>query len=80
MATRSRRFISQGSGIALAAFVVASMSVHDHRVVANAQNGGRADLLAVGDVKGTSVERHSQLPHVTTVDFGVFGPNVAHHY
>lgn len=80
MVNRSRHFMSQISGIALAAFAVASISVHDHQSVANAQNVSRTGTSALSHAAITSVERSSQLLHATNVDFDGVAPSIAHHY
>ncbi len=70
MATGSRRVTAQRSGIALAALLVASMSVHDHRVAAALQQTTSATGSAVGN----------QPPHLVKASFGTINPGIAHHY
>ncbi len=70
MATGSRRFTFQRSGIAFAALLVASMSVHDHRVAASIQGmsatrGATASVQAANPVK---------------IAYDSIGSTVAHHY
>ena len=80
MANRSRHLMSQISGVALAAFVVGSMSVHGHQTAANAQNFSRTGAPAVGHAAITSFERSNQSLRATNVDFDGIVPNIAHHY
>ncbi len=72
MATRSRLFTAQRSGIAVAALLVASMSVHDHRVAVALQQGA--------PVTGSTAVGSSQPAHLATVAYGVISPSIAHHY
>ncbi len=65
MAAPSRRFTAQRSGIALAALLVASMSVHDGRVAAALQNGTAAN---------------GQAAHLAKVAYSSVVPTIAHHY
>ncbi len=71
MAARSRLFTAQRSGIAIATLLVASMSVHDHRVAAALQQGA--------PVTGSTTVG-SQPAHLSTVAYGVISPGIAHHY
>ena len=72
MAARSRRFLAQRSGLALAALLVASLSVHDHRVAAALQGGlSDASSPAVGS---------AQPAHLVKASFGTVGTNIYHHY
>jgi hypothetical protein len=79
MATRSRRFLFQRSGISLAAFLVASMSVHDHNMAASAQSDARTGMSAVGAASDAKPANGTRTPHVTKVDFSI-GTSVLHHY
>ncbi len=64
------RVASQASGIAIAAFVVASMSVHDHQIVSNGASA----------VSRTSTGNQAHSLAVTNVSFDVIVPNIIHHY
>ena len=68
MATRLRP-TAQRSGVALAALLVASMSVHDHRVTTALHNG-------LSDTSGTAVDA-SQPARLVKASFGA---SIAHHY
>ena len=72
MATRSRRFVSQGSGIAFAAIVATSMSVHNHRVSTDGLNGERSAI--VGEASS-----HEQPLHVMKVAYRL-NAKIYHHY
>ena len=72
MATVSRRFTAQRSGIALAALLVASMSTHDHRVAAALHNG-------LSDTSGSTLGG-SQPAHLLKASFGEIGTGIIHHY
>ncbi len=71
MAISSPRFTAQRFGVALSALLVASMSVHDHRVATILQGG----LSATG---GTTAG--SQPAHLVKAAYGTIGSNIAHHY
>ena len=70
MATGSRRITFQRSGIAFAALLVASLSVHDHRVAAITQ--------AASATSGTAAD--AQVAHSAKLAYASIGSNVAHHY
>ncbi len=70
MATGSRRFTFQRSGIALAALLVASISVHDHRVAAIMQGVSATSDATTG----------AQATHPAKLAYASIGSNVAHHY
>ena len=65
------RLTAQRSGIALAALLVTSMSVHDHRVAAALQQGV--------SVTGSSTVRSQPAPLVATA-YDSIGSGIAHHY
>ena len=69
MTTRSRRFISQASGVALAAVFVASVPVQGARVAPPVQ--APAQTSAPGTVTA------SQQAHVPSIGFS---PNIYHHW
>ncbi len=71
MATVSRHFTAQRSGIALATLLVASVSVHDHRVAAAMQQG-----VSVA----ASTTTGSQPAHLVTAAYDSIGSGIAHHY
>ncbi len=69
MTNRLSRFVSQGSGIACAAMIAASMSLHDHRLLAAAAAGTRDAMPTMHGVSHTSVARSGRVLGVTKVDF-----------
>lgn len=70
MATGSRRFTFQRSSIAIAALLVASMSVHDHRVAAIMQGASATSDATAG----------AQAAHPAKLVYASIGSTVAHHY
>lgn len=70
MATSSRRFTFQRSGIAIAALLVASISVQDHRIAA-ISSGASANNGATAGV---------QAAHPAQLALASIGPIVIHHY
>ncbi len=71
MAIRSR-LTAQRSGIAFAALLVTSMSVHDRHVAAALHDG-------LSDTTATTADT-SQPAHLSTVSFGTVGGGIIHHY
>ena len=69
MTNRLFRFASQGSGVACAAMIAASMSLHDHRSLADAAAGARDATPIVHGVSHTSAARSGRTSGVTRVDF-----------
>ena len=65
------RLTAQRSGIALAALLVTSMSVHDHRVAAALQQGV--------SVTGSTTVRSQPAPLVAA-GYEAIGSGIAHHY
>ena len=70
MATGSRRFTFQRSGMAFAALLVASVSVHDHRLAAIIQGASVTSNATAG----------AQVAHPAKLVYASIGSNVAHHY
>ena len=77
MTNRLFRFTSQGSGLACAAMIAASMSIHDHQSLAAAAAGARDAMPAMHGVSHTSTARSGRASGVTKVDFlpGMYHPH-----
>ena len=71
MASFSRRFISQGSAVAFAVAVVASMPIHGQSVTA----GAPAVVSAAAGAVSSPVVRTGQSPRLINVKY-----EAAHHY